>query len=88
MDIPSDKPVALRVPLGSTVTFLNSDPATDVYISRKRQELLAKFPQDAATIVPHTTAAPNPTVVQWPAFEGVVWLRANGALVTKFEASY
>lgn len=83
MDIPFDKPIALRVPLGSTITLVNNDAATDVYISRKRAELLAKFPPDEGQPVAH-----GGIVVQWPAFEGVVWLRANGALVTKFVVLY
>src|SRR5438270_4438860 len=38
---------SFRVPgEAKTVTFVNNDAATDVYISDKRQELLAKFPPE------------------------------------------
>ncbi len=80
MDIPFDKPMAFRVSAGTrTVTFVNNEVATDVYISDKRSELLAKFPPDAGQLIAH-----GGIVVQWPAYSGTVWLRANGATVTKF----
>lgn len=84
MDIPSDKPVAFRIPSGTkTVTFINNDAATDVFISDRKRELEAKFPPDAAQPIGH-----GGVVLQWSDYSGTVWLRANGALVTKFVILY
>ena len=83
MDIPSDRPVSIRLPSDSTVTLINNDAATDVYISRKRGELLAKFPPDEGQKI-----AKGGVVLQWPTFDGELWIRANGALVTQFVVLY
>src|SRR5438270_12060926 len=75
---------SFRVPgEAKTVTFVNNDAATDVYISDKRQELLAKFPPDAGQKI-----GKGGLVLQWPAYKGTAWLRANGATVTQFVALY
>lgn len=84
MDIPSDKPIAFRIPDDSkTVTFVNNDAATDVWISDRKRELEAKFPPDGGQKI-----AKGGTVLQWPGYKGTAWLRANGALVTQFVALY
>jgi len=84
MDVPADKPIAFRSPSGvKTVTFINNDAATDVWLSDQRSELLAKFPPDAGTNIAH-----GGIVFQIPGFTGVKWLRANGAIVTKLVVDY
>lgn len=69
------QPLAIRRPKGSTVTFINQNASggTDIFLSSDRSQL-------AVTVsggTPAGTRLPaGGTVLQWPNFPGVVWVRA------------
>lgn len=85
MNVPAAFPISFRVPKNSTVTFINQEAAAsnDLFISDDRNALLTNFPDPAVTKI-----ASGGTVFQWPAFSGVLWLRASPGDITKLAVLY
>jgi hypothetical protein len=80
--IENSRPVPLRYPKGSTVTFINQNagpsPEADIYFSTDRNQL-QNWPVIIATgvyVPAGTQLKSGGTVLQYPNFPGLIWARA------------
>jgi hypothetical protein len=67
-------PIPINRPQGSTITFVNQDAANDMWFSGDRNELLGN---GWLTNPQGLKVAKGGTVLQWPNFPGVVWVRST-----------
>jgi len=66
-------PVPVRRIPGSTITFVNQDAANDLYFSSDRGQLISP---SFLTAPQGVKLAKGGSVLQWPNFPGVVWVRS------------
>jgi hypothetical protein len=72
-NVTANQPISIRRKVGETVTFVNSDPANDAWLSSERSQLAATAPG----VTPNgTKLARGGTALQYPAFNGIIWVRS------------